>query len=344
MSRKSRRAARARSRAELRREAGNGLWRRLRWPLSGILAVFAYGGVGYALLGFNLLDALYMTTLALTTAGFNPVGDLGPGAKAFTISIAIFGVSLFLAVLAIITSAITEGHIGIMSRRRRMERRIDAMTNHYVICAYGRVGRAVAREFEAEGAQFVVIDVKEELEEPMRIDGVVHLIGDPTLESTLRRAGIERARGLVSAVDSDAANVYITLIARSLNPRAFITARAGEPESADLLYRAGANRVVSPYVTSGRHMAHLTLRPRVLDYLEVIGVEPGLRLEELIVEEGSPLVGRTLEEACGEAVPLMLFRASGDPLPNPSGNEVVGAGDLMLLFGPPKALRPVEGD
>ncbi len=223
-----------------------------------------------------------------------------------------------------------------------MQRRIDRLHGHFIICAYGRVGRAVAREFEAEGVPFVVIDIKEELEERLISDGVLYLIEDPASEAVLRRAGIERAQGLVCAVDSDAANVYITLTARALNPAIFITARAGEPESPERLYRAGANRVISPYVTSGRHMALLTLRPRILDYLEVAGDRQGLRLEELLIESGSALVGRELAEVAGEAVPLLLRRVTGDTIPNPSPREVLQAGDLLLLYGEPKTLRPVE--
>ncbi|MDQ4144479.1 MAG: NAD-binding protein [Actinomycetota bacterium] len=223
-----------------------------------------------------------------------------------------------------------------------MQRRIDSLKGHFIICAYGRVGRAVAREFEAEGVPFVVIDVKEELEERMQSDGVLYLIGDPSSEAVLRQAGIERAHGLVCAVDSDAANVYITLSARALNPDIFITARAGEPESPERLYRAGANRVISPYVTSGRHMALLTLRPRVVDYLEVAGAR-GLRLEEVVIEAGSPLAGRELGEVAGEAVPVLLRRATGETIANPSPNETLQAGDLLLLYGEPKVLRPVEG-
>ncbi|HXF57997.1 MAG TPA: potassium channel protein [Actinomycetota bacterium] len=311
--------------------------------LTAVVLIFAYGIVGYMVLGFRFIDALYMTSLALTTAGFNPVGELDGAAKIFTVSIAILGVSAFLAVLGVLTTTLAERQFTERARRRRMERRIEALRNHHIICAYGRVGRTVAREYESEGVPFVVIDSKEELEEQMQADGVLYIVGDPASEAVLRQAGVERARALVCAVDSDATNVYITLTARSLNPTIFIVARAGERGSEERLYRAGADRVVSPYVTSGRHMALVSLRPRVVDFFEVVGFGGRqARLDELVVEEGSPLVGRTLAEACGPAVPLLLRRGSGEVVPNPRGDERLAPGDLIFLFGEPGALRAIE--
>jgi voltage-gated potassium channel len=213
-----------------------------------------------------------------------------------------------------------------------------------VVCAYGRVGRTVAREFEAEGVRFVVVEPLEEMENRMANDGVLYTLGDPTSESVLARAGIGRARGLVCAMDSDAKNVYITLAARSLNPDIFIVARASEAVSADRLYRAGANRVISPYVSSGRHMALLALRPRVIDYFD-LGLEekPSVRLEELLIEPGSQLIGRSLEEVCVETIPLAI-RRDAQLVPNPDPQLRLAAGDLLILVGEQEALRPVEGD
>jgi voltage-gated potassium channel len=295
-------------------------------------------------LGFELLDAAYMSTLALTTVGFTSDVELTSGARLFTMSIAVLGVILTLALVAVVTSTITEGRIGHTSRRKRMDNRIAQLRDHFIVAAYGRVGRAVTREFEAEGAPFVVIDRDEELSDQLLRDGVQYLIGDPTSEDVLRSAGVERARGLISAVDSDADNVFITLTARSINPELFIIARASEPQTAERLYKAGANRVVSPYVSSGQQMALLGLRPRVVDYLEIFGRgDSRVRLDEIIVEEGSPLVGRSLKEACGEAIPVLLRRSVGDILPNPDNAERLREGDLIILVGEPGSLRPVEG-
>jgi voltage-gated potassium channel len=289
------------------------------------------------------MDAVYMTVQALTTVGFGEARPLDTGGKVLTIVLIVLGVAAVLISISILAGWMAEGGLGERSRRRRMQRRIDAMEDHTIICAYGRVGRTAARELEAEGAPFVVIDVKEELSEQMDRDGVTYLIGDPSDEQILRAAGVERARALVCAVDSDATDVYITLMARSINPRIFIVARSSEPGSAERLYQAGADRVVSPYVTSGRHMALQALRPRVVDYLDMATRDAHpLRLEELQVEEDSPLVGRTLREACGEATPLAVRRADGTVVPHPDPSLPLSAGDLLILLGEREALRQAE--
>ena len=225
-----------------------------------------------------------------------------------------------------------------------MQRRISGLQDHFIVCAYGRVGRAVVRELEAEGVPFVVIDSKESLEGLMRSDGVPCIIDDPSKEGVLRMAGIERARALICAVDSDAVNVYITLTARSIHPDLFIVARASDPDSPERLYRAGADRVISPYVSAGRHMALLGLRPRVVDYLDVVGLgEKKVRLEEVLIEAGSPFVGASVKSVCQEAIPLLIRRNVGHLIPNPDGREELEAGDLLVVVGELRTLRPVEG-
>ncbi|MFA5889593.1 MAG: potassium channel protein [Actinomycetota bacterium] len=324
--------------------AADGILHELRAPLAGLGGLLAYGVVGYVAFGYSLLDAVYQTVLVVTTVGFL-AGEVPGGAeKLFSASLAAFGVAVFLASLAIFTAALADGRIRQVSRRRRMQRQIDQMKDHYIICAYGRVGRAVAREFEGERVPFVVVDRLEDLEERMQSDGVRYVIGDPTSEAVLQSVGIDRARGLISAVDSDADNVYITLTARSLRANLFIVARASESAAADRLYRAGADRVISPYVSSGRHMAMLSLRPRVLDYLEITGRgDEKMRLEELQVEPGSALVGMSLGEACEGATPLVVRRGT-TVLPRPTGDEVLQPGDVIVLLGEPRELRSVEGE
>ncbi|MGH2703531.1 MAG: potassium channel family protein [Actinomycetota bacterium] len=320
------------------------LVRRLGPPLLAIVLVYIYGVGGYLLFGFGFVDALYMTALALTTVGFIPTHPFGTGEKLLTISISVLGVSTFLAFLSLLAVAIAEGRFSTSARRRRMERRIRELEDHFIVCAYGRVGRTVCRELEEEGRSFVVIDIDENLEELMIEDGVVYIIGDPSASAILKKAGIENARALVCAVDNDAQAVYITLTARSLNSSIFIVARASESQSEPQLERAGADRVISPYVTSGRHMAVLAMRPRLLDYLDIRSGEGSIRLDELAVQEGSPLVGRPLKEVGDDAVPLVVRRSSGELVRNPSPDQKLEAGDLVILLGEPMALRPVEED
>lgn len=307
-----------------------------RWLIAGVVILFVYGVIGYIVLGYSAGESIHNTILVLTTVGYTPV-DPSTSEKLFTASVAALGVALFLAALAVFAAAIAEGRIGETSRRRRMDRRISSLSNHFIVCAYGRVGRTIARELEAEGTPFAVVDRLEELEESMRADGVLYLIADPTQESALRQAGIEQARALITAVDSDADNVYITLTARSLNPNVFIVARASEAAAADRLYRAGADRVVSPYVSSGRHMALLAMQPGVLDYLDLAGER--MRLEELVVDRTSPMVGSSLAKAAGASTPLAVRRADGEVLSAPSPDVLLAEGDLILLLGEPGKLR-----
>ncbi|HEX6230619.1 MAG TPA: NAD-binding protein [Actinomycetota bacterium] len=311
------------------------LWRRLRWAVVILVSALAYGVAGYMLLeGWSFLDALYMTVTTFTTVGFREVRSLDEGGRLFTISVIVVGVGTALITIALTAQWVLESHWGEGTRRKRMQRRIDALSGHYIVCAYGRVGRAVAREFEAEGVPFVVVDPKEELEERMLEDDVAFIVDDPSEEAVLTAAGVERARGLVCAVDSDATNVYITLVARSLNPDLFIVARASEPGSDRRLLTAGADRVVSPFVSSGRHMALVALRPRAADVVEVeqVGAR-SLRLEEVRVDGGSAFAGREVRDAFGSAPVLAIRHADGQITASPPPDAALQPGDLVLMIG-----------
>ncbi|MGW7006728.1 potassium channel family protein [Streptomyces sp. NPDC054933] len=312
---------------------------------SAIALLLAYGIVGYTLFGFSLVNAVYMTLMTLATEGFSGPVRMTAGDEIFTATLAILGVTVFVAALGLIGSALVEGRIGPGARRRRMQHRIDTLRDHFIICAYGRVGQAVARELEDERIPFLVIDSKPEVEEVMLRDQVLYLIANASSEGVLRRAGVDRARGLVCAVDSDAENVYITLVARSLNPKISIVARASEAASAELLSHAGATSVVSPYVTSGRRMALLALRPHVVDFLEFTrrGTE-NWRLEEIQIDAGSHLLGRPLGQVCKDVLPLLVRRADGGLLPHPDLDCTLTPGDTLVVFGNPGELRPIEDE
>jgi voltage-gated potassium channel len=300
-----------------------------------VAVALAYGVAGYMVLeGWSFLDALYMTVTTLTTVGFREVRPLDDSGRVFTLTVMAVGVGLVLVTIAVTAQWVLEGTWSERSRRRRMDRRIAQLRDHFIVCAYGRVGRAVARELEDQGEPFVVVDPKESLVERLDEDGVPYLIADPSEEAVLRAAGVERARGLVCAVDSDATNVYITLIARSVKPDLFIVARASEPGSDERLQRAGADRVISPYVSSGRHMARVALRPAFADVLSLESVgAPSLEVDEVRVDEASALSGRTLESAFPERPVLAVRRRSGSLTANPTGDLRLELGDLVLLLG-----------
>jgi voltage-gated potassium channel len=312
-----------------------GFWHRARWIVAALAAVVAFGVGGYMLLeGWSFLDALYMTVMTLTTVGYREVRPLDTSGRVFTIALIVLGVGLALGTITLFAGLIAEGGMLRLLRRRRMDRRIEQMRDHFIVCAYGRVGRAVARELARVGTPFVVVDPKEELRERMEADGVAFIVDDPSLEPVLRAAGVERAAGMLCAVDSDATNVYITLMARSLNPELFIVARASERGSDARLLKAGADRVVSPFVSSGRHMALVALRPRAADVVEVeSGGASSLRLEELRIEPGSPTAGRSIADAMGSTPVLAIRHPGGQITANPRPDHVLQPGDLVLMIG-----------
>lgn len=319
-----------------------GFWRhvvtRFRLPVALLASALAYGVAGYVVIeGWSFLDALYMSVTTLTTVGYREVHPLSTPGRIFTITLVLFGVLILFAAIGSMAQLLISGELGQPLRRRRMQRRIDALKNHYVICAYGRVGRAAASEFRQQGTPFVVVEPQVSLVPLMEEHDVPYISADPTQEAVLIQAGIEHAKGLVCAVDSDAINVYITLTARTLNPKLSIVSRSSAPESVDQLQRAGADRVVSPYTLSGRRMAALALQPAVVEFIDMVAVAPDLRLEEIVVGAGSPLDGRTVGEATGERRELMILavkKSGAELIPSPDRDLRLSAGDLVVALGP----------
>lgn len=312
---------------------------------AGPAVLIAAGMAGYLGFGYRPWTAAAMTLLALTTVGLASDVHLSTGALVFTAGLALLGVGLFVVILGSVATAIVEGRISLFSRSRRMRRRLDELRGHFIVCAYGRVGRAIAAELRAEGVPFVIVDSKAELEPDLDRDGLCYLIGDASDEAVLRRAGIDQARALICAVDSDAENVFITIVARSLRPGLLIVARAARQQSADRLRRAGATHVVSPYVTSGTRMANLALRPHVVEFFDLAGAgQPSLRLEELAITAGSPLAGRSLHELRGPAVPLLIRHPDGQLIASPARDLKLEAGDVLVIFGQASDLNPLDPD
>ena len=301
-----------------------------------------YGTVGYVVIeGFSVLDALYMTVTTLTTVGFGEIEPLGPAGRLFTLSLIGIGFTAAFTLLAVLTSLVVSGQLGRSLTRRSMRQRIDGLRDHYIVCAFGRVGQSAVEELIAQGAQVVVVEVDPAREPEMIEAGVLYILDDPMREDVLERAGIERARGLLCAVDSDASNVYITLLARARNPDLFIIGRASSPESVEALERAGSNRVVSPYRLSGTRMAALASQPAMLEFVDMVSVAPDLRIEELIVGERSPLAGASVRHAAAryDGVMIMAVRSpDGSLLVPPRADTELAVGDLLIVVGPMDAL------
>ena len=271
---------------------------RLFFPVVVLLALLAAGTLGYELVeGWGWLDALYMTVITITTVGFHEVHAMSAGGRVFTMVLAMGGVfTAFYAGVEFIRAVVT-GEILTVLGRQRMESRLEKLSGHFVVCGFGRMGRLVAEEFSSAGLPFVVVDREPRVLEGFDIPHGIPLVGDATADDVLRRAGVERARALVTAAASDADNLFITMSARLINERLVIVARA-EGEGAEVkLRRAGASRVVSPYSIGGRRVAQAVLRPNAMDFIE-LATRTGhleLQIEEVEVGSGSALVGQSIK-------------------------------------------------
>ena len=319
--------------------------RRIQLALLAVLAVVAAGSIGYIVLGFSPLDALYQTVTTISTVGFRELHPLSTAGKIFTIVLIIAGVGTALYGFSVVLESLVEGHLRQHVERRRMQRDIARMSGHTVVCGWGRVGNAVAGYLAGQGAAVVVVDL-----DPQRVADVPYpaLVGDVTDDEVLRKAGIMRARALVAAINTDAENVYVTLSARSLRPDLIIIARARTEASEPKLLRAGATRVVNPQRIGGQRIAAAALQPNVVEFLDVVMHDGSLefRLEEMPVRAGSRLAGRTLQEAnVGEttgALVLALRGRDGSFLANPPMHTPVGAGYILIAIGTEQQLSALQ--
>ena len=313
--------------------------RRINRAVLALAVVTLLGTVGYLLLGFTPLEAMYQTVTTVATVGFREVKPLTPAGMVFTMVLIVVGVGTVLYNLGVILEAVTEGHLRQFLERRRMDQRIAAMRGHVIICGHGRVGRSAREYLVANGYDVVVVD-----KDPHRVEGletdVAHIVGDVTDDAVLREAGIEHARALVAALETDADTVYLTLSARAMCPDLTIVARARNTDSKNKLVLAGATRAVNPQRIGGRRMAVFALQPDVAEFLEVVmhDEDVDFRIEQVPVLPGSALAGRTVgelgvRERTG-ALLLALRRAADQPLePNPAPGTPVPPGAVLIALG-----------
>jgi voltage-gated potassium channel len=315
--------------------------------LSLVLLITAFGTTGYMVVeGWNFLDSLYMTIITISTAGFREVHELSPKGMIFTILLIVGGVGTALIAFTAGAKFILEGEIREIFGRKKLEKKIRELKDHYIICGYGRMGRIIARELHEEGVQFVIVE-KDPAALEEKKDALV-VIGDATRDHTLKEAGIDKACGLISVLPNDAENLFVVLSARGLNPNILIVARAMEEGSEQKLLRAGASKVVSPYLIGGLRMAHTVLKPTVVDFIEFTTKSGniGLQMQEVTVQEGSILIGRSLE-ACtvGDdwgVIIVAIKQTTGETRFNPTHQSVIKAGDILIVLGEISKLKRFE--
>lgn len=297
------------------------------------------GTIGYVTIeGWGLLDAFYMTVISLTSVGFGEVHPLTPQGKLFTVLVILGGVGIVAMALGYGSRIVLEGQLERIMGRRRMEKEIARLRDHYVICGYGRMGRVITREFLKKPVPFVVVEQDAEIFKSID-PGVLAICGNAEEDAVLEAAGIERARGLVSVVSSDADNVYITLTAAGLRPDLYIVARAGDESAERKLLRAGASKVISPYAIGGVGIANAILRPAVVDFIELVTRREHLELqmEEVLVAPTSSLAGRSilatgLRQQYGAIV--VAIKKGNDLMQfNPAPEHLIEVGDRLIILG-----------
>jgi voltage-gated potassium channel len=323
--------------------------RQLKISLLILLLLMSLGTAGYMYIeGWRVLDAFYMTVITLATVGFQEVYHLDDAGKVFTILLIVFGVSVLGYTVGKLAQIMFEGEFQRFLGRKKVEMSIDALRDHYIICGYGRIGALICREFAAKPIPFVVVENDPAVLAKLEEDNVLFQRGNATEDETLLKAGIQRAKGLVSVVTSDTENVYITLTARGLNPDLFILARSGEPGSEVKLQRAGANKVVSPYHIGGNRMAQAILRPNVVDFIEIAtGREHvDLQMEEIFIPGQSPFVGQNLKDTglrkdTGVII-VGIKKHSGSMVFNPDSTSIIEAKDTLIVLGQPASIAKLE--
>jgi len=327
--------------------------RRLRQIVLVFVLLVVSSVVGYILIeGYSLIDAIYMTVITLSTVGFGEVQPLSPLGRVFTSAVVLVGVGTAAFLFSTIADYIVAGHLGGSVRMRHVMRTIDKLQEHTIVCGYGRVGEHVSRELDALGVPFVVIEQNAEALERCEECNFLFIAGDATADDTLRQAGIERARGLVAALNSDADNVFVVLSARVLNPDLTIVTRAASGDAEHKLRTAGADRVISPYQIAGHRIVRQLTRPHVISFLETaMGRDLEFFLEEIQVASESSLVGQSMREAdlrleTGANV-LSVIREGGQPLTDWSPELQLEANDILIVLGKQeqlKALAELAGD
>ena len=311
--------------------------------------VLLIGTAGYAVIeGWKILDAIYMTVITITTVGYGEVRAVSPTGRVFTIALICMGMGIIAYTLGMVAQVMVELQVRSILGRKKLGLKIKSIKNHYILCGYGRIGRIISQELKASRIPLLVIDNNPDSKQGLEQQDIPYIIDDATSEDVLIEAGIERAKGLISVVLSDADNLFITMTARGLNPGLFILARAEEEKSHKKLLRAGANRVVLPYLIGGQKMAHTITKPAVTDFLELTVHDKNIELEmgELLVKDRSRLKGVTLADSGirqeMNVIIVAITKGDGEMAFNPSSETRIETGDTLIALGPDNDLKKLS--
>jgi voltage-gated potassium channel len=309
------------------------------------VCLLVFGAAGYMVIeGWPLMDALYMTVITLATVGYGEVHEISSEGRLFTVFLIFLGVGFFLYVVGNVIQFLVEGRIRHVLGRRILDKQISKLKNHFIVCGYGRMGQALCGYLIQRYLDVVVIEQNPDRVPVMDKDGILYVLGGATDEATLMKAGIKRARGIISVLGSDADNVFLVLIAKRLNPDIFVVARANQNESEKTLYDAGTDKVVSPFALGARRMAHAILRPTVIHFLELAFVDDNtdIHVEEIPVSASSKLVDVSLQDSGlrqdFDLIIISIKKADGTMCFNPKALHQFEAGDTIVAVGSRKGL------
>ncbi|MEP7340340.1 MAG: potassium channel protein [Acidobacteriota bacterium] len=314
--------------------------KRLLYPLAAVVVIVLAGTLGYCWIeGWSWFDALYMTVITLATIGYGETHPLTQWGRAFTLALIVVGVAVFGFLISSLTRAVIETGITAALGRRKLFKDISQLKDHYILCGAGRVGLRIVDELAKKGVDFVVIERDEEVAQRLLANGHLVLMGDATDETVLEGARVRHARTLISAASSDAENVYITLTTRGMNPDLYIVTRAVGHAAERQLMRAGANKVISPVLIGSHRMAQAALSPAVADFIELTTMTETLDLnfDQIRIGEGSPLNGVALKDSGirsqHQVMIVAITAREGEMVFNPSGDQILRAGDLLIAIG-----------
>jgi len=314
-----------------------------------LLFLFFGGASGYMWIeGWNLLDALYMTVITLATVGYGEVHEVSKAGRIYTIFLILAGVGFIGYTIGTVTQFMVEGRIRTILGRRKLNRQIDRLKNHYIVCGYGRIGRVLCRSLKSKPVDVVVIERNEAIVPRMDEDGILYIQEDASLEATLIKAGIHRAKGLVAVLATDIDNVFLILTARQLNPNLYIVARASGQEALQKLKAVGADTVEAPYEIGASAMAQRILRPTVTNFIELAMSHrtQDIQMEEIPVSASSNLVGVMLKDSGirqrFNLIIIAIKKADDSMRFNPSFETVIQAGDTVIAVGEEKNLKSLE--
>ena len=315
-----------------------------------LLSLVAIGGTaGYRIIeGWSFWDAFFMTVTTVTTVGYREIHPLSFAGQIFTVLLILGGVGTAFYTVTLLATLVVEGGLHRHFEQRRFSRMLEQMSDHFILCGHGRIGTIIAAELHGQGIPFVIIEKDEARVRQVRDRGWVALAADASQEHVLKEAGIDRARGLIAAVGTDAENVYTVLTARVMNPDLFIIARVESDDAEHKLKRAGADRVISPYHIGASHIVQTALRPAVVDFVQLATSSEHLDLsmEQVHVRDESALVGQTLVAAgiCQKfGVIIVGIKRSGGTMEfNPMPEAVINAGDELVVLGRPQDVKALE--